>query len=275
LENREWWPILGNYPGTGYSPGTSMAQAKWDELYPDTNPCWSSQYNFHPWIIGPNTAHIVWKRQGGIAGLTGGPAGQLGVVGSPSNPSLIYAGRAYDYYTNPNDGKTYMRCYDIRTGEVYFETLAVTTTMNFMGMIFTSALMPTYITYTRNAFTEVPGATADVTYGVELVALSGSRLYKWNPWTGQLTVNVSVSPLTGTFHNQMEGYVLGVVGGRLINWTTAGTTTNVTARIVSNTTYSGSSLPSLIDWNEGLGCFCVGNNSSCNERVVWNNYSRL
>jgi hypothetical protein len=180
-------------------------------------------------------------------------ADQLGVVSSPSNPSLIYAGRAYDYYTNPNDGKTYMRCYDIRTGEVYFETLAVTTTMNFMGMIFTSVLMSTYITYTRNAFTEVPGATADVTYGVELVAISGSRLYKWNPWTGQLTVNVSVSPLTGTFHNQMEGYVLGVVGGRLINWTTVGTTTNVTARIVSNTTYSGSSLPSLIDWNEGLG----------------------
>ena len=74
LENREWWPILGNYPGTGYQGGGTV----WDKLYPNTNPQWSSQYNFHPWVIGPNTAHIVWKRQDGIAGLIGGPAGQLG-----------------------------------------------------------------------------------------------------------------------------------------------------------------------------------------------------
>jgi hypothetical protein len=81
LENREWWPILGNYPGTGYSPGgETIANNMWDTLYPDTNPCWSSNYAFHPWVIGPNTAHIVWKRQGGIAGLTGGPGGQLGSV---------------------------------------------------------------------------------------------------------------------------------------------------------------------------------------------------
>ena len=78
LENREWWPIAGNYPGTGYQ-GNTCTQEIWDELYPDTNPCWSSNYAFHPWVIGPNTAHVVWKRQGSIAGLLGGPAGQLGI----------------------------------------------------------------------------------------------------------------------------------------------------------------------------------------------------
>jgi outer membrane protein assembly factor BamB len=252
LENREWWPILGNYPGTGYSPGESITRNLWDELYPDTNPCWSSSYGFHPWVIGPNTAHIVWKRQGAIAGLIGGPAGQLGVVSSPPNPSLIYAGRAYDSYTKPGDGQTYFRCYDLRTGQVYFEVPAATTTSSFFGFTFTTALMPTTIAYVTNAFLEVPGASAGRTYSVELLAISGSRLYKWNPWTGVLTTNVSVSPLTGTFHNQMEGYVLGVVSGRLINWTTAGSSTNVTSRIISNTTYSGS-LPSLIDWNAGYG----------------------
>jgi hypothetical protein len=260
LENREWWPILGNYPGTGYSLAGIEACGKnlWDELYPDTNPCWSSSYAFHPWVIGPNSAHIVWKRQGGIAGLTGGPAGQLGITvggfgGGLPNPSLIYAGRAYDSYVKPGDGATYMRCYDIRTGEIYFEVPAATTTTSWFGFIMTSTLMPQYIVYSTNAFLEVPGASAGRTWGIELVAISGGRLIKWDPYTGMVRTNVSVSPLTGTFHNQMEGYVLGVVGGRLINWTTSGSTTNVTARIVTNTTYSATSLPSLIDWNAGLG----------------------
>lgn len=260
LENREWWPILGNYPGTGYSLAgiEACGQNMWDELYPDTNPCWSSSYAFHPWVTGPNTAHIVWKRQGGIAGLTGGPAGQLGITaggfgGGLPNPSLIYAGRAYDSYVKPGDGQTYMRCYDLRTGEIYFEVLAATTTTSFFGFIFTSTLMPQYIVYSTNAFLEVPGASAGRTWAVELVAISGGRLIKWNPYTGVVTTNVSVSPLTGTFHNQMEGYVLGVVGGRLINWTTSGSSSTYTSRIVSNTSYSGSGLPSLIDWNVGLG----------------------
>ncbi len=251
LENREWWKIAGNYPGTGYQ-GSTTTQAIWDELYPDTNPCWSSNYAFHPWVIGPNSAHIVWKRQGSIAGLLGGPAGQLGISSSPGAPSLIYAGRAYDSYTKPGGSTSYMRCYDLRTGEVYFEVPAASTTTTMFGFTFTTTLMPTAIAYVTNAFLEVPGASAGKTYAAELLAISGGRLIKWNPWTGAITLNISVSPLTGTFHNQVEGYVLGVVSGRLINWTTSGTTTNVTARIVSNTTYSGS-LPSLIDWNAGYG----------------------
>ncbi len=258
LENREWWPIAGNYPGTGYQ-GSTTTEAIWNELYPGTNPCWSSQYNFHPWVIGPNTAHVVWKQQGAIAGLLGGPAGQLGITSSPGSASLIYAGRAYDSYTKPGDGKSYMRCYDIRTGQVYFEVPAASTTMSMMGFTFTTTLMPSYIAYVTNAFLEVPGASAGKTYAAELLAISGSRLIKWNPWTGMVTLNVSVSPLTGTFHNQVEGYVLGVVGGRLINWTTSGSTTNVTARIISNTTYSGTSLPSLIDWNAGYGAAVSSN----------------
>ena len=109
---------------------------------------------------------------------------------------------------------------------------------------------------------EVPGATAGETYSVELLALSGGRLYKWNPYTGALTLNISISPLTsGTFYNQYEGYVLSVqdLGNstnpnyRLINWTTKGSSSNFTSRILSNTSYASSSLPSLIDWQAGYG----------------------
>ncbi|XHH08798.1 MAG: PQQ-binding-like beta-propeller repeat protein [Candidatus Bathyarchaeia archaeon] len=259
LENREWWPILGNYPGTGYQGGGTV----WDQLYPDTNPAWSSSYNFHPWIQGPNTGHIVWKRQGALAGLIGGPAGQLGMTGSPGTVNVIYAGRAYDSYVKPGtNGTTYWRCTDLRTGEVCFEQPAATTTTSFFGMIMTSALTPNILAYTTGGMLEVPGAAAGETYSVELIALSGGRLYKWNPYTGALTLNTSISPLTsGTFYNQYEGYVLSVqnIGNmtnpnyRLINWTTKGSSTNFASRILSNTSYASSSLPSLIDWQAGYG----------------------
>ena len=272
LENREWWPVLGNYPGTGYQGGG----AKWDQLYPETNPAWSSSYSFHPWVTAPNTAHIVWKRQEGIAGLIGGPAGQLGLTaggffGGLPNPGLIYAGRAYDSYTKPGNGQTYMRCYDIRTGEIFFEQPAATTTVSMFGglFVFTSTLLPNILAYTKSGMLEVPGATAGATYSVELLALGGGRLYKWNPWTGALTTNVSIAPMTdtgGTFHNQMEGYVLGVqdLGAaagagryRLINWTTAGTSSNFASRVISNTSYASSSLPSAIDWQSGYGATVI------------------
>ena len=256
FENREWWPVLGNYPGTGYSGKSGPGSAMWEELYPGTNPSWSSTYDFHPWVAGPNSAHIVWKRQGAIAGLIGGPAGQYGETSSPGNPNLIYAGRCYQTYTKPGlgyDSDTYWRCYDLRTGEVYWE-YPVERAGGGGGFFFgggVSGLVPNAIAYVKDAFLEVPGAAAGETYAAELIRIQGSRLYKWDPWTGELTTNVSVSPLSGTFHNQMEGYVLGVVSRRLINWTTAGSTSNWQSRIVSNTSYSRSSFTNLIDWESG------------------------
>ena len=252
FENREWWPILGAYPGTGYSPGEPMAQAMWDELYPDTNPCWSAQYSFHPWVAGPNTAHIVWKRIAGLAGLVGGPAGHFGQTvggfgGGLPNPGLIYAGRCIDSYDKPGTDETYMRCYDLRTGEIFFEQPAVSTTTLIFGIFeITTVILPNTLAYVTDAFVEVPGATAGRTLDVELLRIQGDRLYKWSPATGELTVNASLGPLTGTFHNQMEGFVLGVVDGRLINWTTAGNSDNWESRIISNTSYAMNSLPSRV-----------------------------
>ena len=116
LENREWWPILGNYPGTGYVGGGSM----WDQLYPQTNPNWDPTADFHPWVIGPNSAHVLWKRQNAIAGLLGGPAGQYGLTGNPGNPSVVFMGRCYQTVTKPG-GTSVAQCYDLRTGEIYYE----------------------------------------------------------------------------------------------------------------------------------------------------------
>jgi hypothetical protein len=258
LNNREWWPILGNYPGTGYKGGGTM----WDTLYPDTNIYDSpDRYNFHPWVQGPNTAHIVWKRQDAIAGLTGGPAGQYGTTSSPASPSVVYAGRAYATVTKPIVGSV-AQCYDLRTGQIYYE---IPTSQG--------GVTPSYLAYIGPS----QAALATSSWSVELLSISGGRLLKVNPLTGAVTGNYSISPLTtGTYTNQIDGYVMSVqdlgataanaTGGRyrLINWTTRGTSATLTGRMMSNISWPWSNLPNqyvsatgicVADYNAGIAAF--------------------
>ncbi|UCC58594.1 MAG: PQQ-binding-like beta-propeller repeat protein [Candidatus Bathyarchaeum sp.] len=276
LEHREWWPILGGWPGTGYVGGGPV----WDELYPDTNPSWSPIYDFHPWVQGPNTAHIAWKRQETIAGIIGGYAYHYGTTSNPGNPSLVYAGRCYDALTRVVNGTamTVLQCYDIRTGEVYFESypLATVTTMGFFGPQVT-AVSPNIISYNDPGAGSVPGAEAQTTFSVELLAISGSTLFKFNPLTGAAS-EYDISPISwssGTsvyYTNQRVKSIQNLGGGeyRLIEWRTSGSSNNFASRVISNTTYAKSSWVSTtypdsatagyryhtyphIDFNVGIG----------------------
>ena len=263
VENREWWPISGNWPATGY-----LGFGNWDAMYPDTSPTYNSRHKFTPWVQGPNSAHIAWKEQGNIAGLTGGQTGQYGVTGSAPTPSIIYAGRCYESYTKPgtnftSSAATYWRCYDLRTGETYWDQPA-------------PSVRPNIIEYTGPVQQEVAGAEAAGAWSVSLMAISGGFVYKWNPWTGALTSNISISPLSSaTFYKQSVGRnsepmalsIQNLGGGqyRLINWTTSTggygssiSNTNFTTRIRGNTTYARSSLPSYVDWNTGYGATVAG-----------------
>jgi hypothetical protein len=273
VEHRDWWPSLGNWPAPGYD-GT--LDQTWDDVYPDTNKYWSAQHKFTPWVEGPDSAHIVWKRQEDIAGMIGGQAKQFGLTGSVPSPDIIYAGRAYDTYTPPGiDAPQLWRCYDIRTGETIweFEPPQGVTTMNFFGFTFTtiSSVTPDFIEYTAPTQSEVPGAEAAGTWSVNLISIAGERMYKWDPWTGDMTANVSLGVSGGTFYRQPTQrdtlpMVLTVqnIGNdtnpnyRLINWTTSGTSNNFAGRVLSNTTYARSSLPSYIDWETGIGATVSG-----------------
>jgi hypothetical protein len=253
-ELREWWPLLGNYPGTGYGPALyTGGNPSWDELYPNTNPYWGSQYNFVPYAQAPSSAHIVWKRQGDIGGLLGGVLGQLSLRPDPGYPSIIYAGRCYQVVTKVFDGVTQnvWQCYDLRTGEVFWEKTGVTQ-------------VPTAITYTDRSSQAVEGEDA-MHRGLEatLLFIGGGRMIKYNPWNGAVTTNVSISPLTtGTYY--LHEYALSVqtIGSGattkyfLINWTTNGNLANLTTttgtRIISNISYPVNSLPATIDYNAGI-----------------------
>ena len=264
MENRDWWPILGNYPGTGYVGGGTL----WDRVYPNTTPYWNPSANFHPWIQAPNSAHIIWKRQSMILGIIGGQAGQSGPISGagppiPSTPGLIYAGRCYQTVTKLTTqlvNGTYRQlpgsvaqCYDLRTGEIYYEIPTAD-----------GGVTPSIISYapayaTISGKPAVPGGTAGAGWNAELLSISGGRLMKIDALSGAVNMNVSISPLTGSGGNYyMNNYVLYVQslgGGKysLLNWTTNGSTDNFTSRIISNTTYPRSSLPSLIDYGTGIG----------------------
>jgi hypothetical protein len=248
LENRHWWSILGSYPANGVVGGGPD--------WPENTNVYMSNYEFLPYVQGPNTGHIVWKRQGANAGIIGGTAGQYSISGNPGAPSVIYNGRCYQTMTVPVNGvpTSCAVCYDLRTGQQYYAI-----------PISQGGATPQVVSYTRATAVAVAGATESNTYSVDLLSLSGNRLIKINPYTGAVTLNVTgMTPqLLGGSQGSTEKtgfysdpYVLSVqtTGSGpttkyfLINWTTAGTSTNFTTRIQSNIT-----LPwGFVNWGGGI-----------------------
>ena len=74
----------GQSQETGQEQDTKAAVLHGTNLYPDTSPTWNAQHKFTPWVQGPDSAHIVWKEQGNLAGFIGGQAGQYGYTGAPA-----------------------------------------------------------------------------------------------------------------------------------------------------------------------------------------------
>lgn len=233
-ENREWASQLGDFPYMGYmkNPPTGTNHH-------------ASNYKFTPYVQGPETAHVVWKRLGALSGLMGVDmekrlfgAGEGTYAGTPA---IVFEGRCYQAVTKPFNGvtQTVLECYDLRTGKMFWEKIDVPA--------------PTAITYIGGA-EAVPGATqSQVGTGANLVAISGGRLIRIHPFTGAVVLNISISPLTtGTIYR--DPFVLTVqdlgasaanaTGGRyrLVNWTIAGTGTNFTTRIMSNISWPFTSI---------------------------------
>ena len=251
IENREWWTIGGHYPFTGRGNA-----ANW----PANTNLYSSNYKFTPYVQAPNTAHVIWKRQGALGGIMGGQFGQrsygAGEGTYAGTPSIIFQGRAYQSVAKVVNGEStnVWQCYDLRTGEIYWERTGITT-------------VPTLVTYNRLG-PSVPGAGetgmgAGGSWGfTHLTYIGGGRLVKFDPWSGAVVRNVSIAPLTtGTLY--MEPYVLSVqtinaTAGqyRLINWsitdfTQTGALVNLTNRITNNITWPFSSL-GTVDFEAGV-----------------------
>jgi hypothetical protein len=242
---REWWSILGNYPGTGVVGGGPYWPA-------NTNTYIVPQYNFVPYAQGPLSAHLVWKRQISLGGLVGSTMGQTTFYYPPQLygqiPTIIYAGRGYQTLTKEVNGELQdvWQCYDIRTGEVYWELLG-------------AAQRPTFIHYEFGS--EFVAGSQGFERRIHLGYVGNGRLIKYDPWNGAVVGNYSISPVTtGTFY--ADPYVLSVqdLGSsvppeeryRLINWTVRGTSSDFTTRVINNCSWPLSNLPSTVDFEAGI-----------------------
>ncbi len=248
-ENREWWVIGGDFPWRGPGGGPT-----WDQLYPNTTPYWSTSYAFIPWVQGPNSAHIVWKRQGAFGGLIGGDNGYTSYTSGGGNPNIVFQGRCYQSITKVmpttvNGSVLTMpvsvwQCYDLRTGEIFWEQTGVSA--------------PTVIEYSKGSAGPVAGSEFGISASASLVFIGSSRLIKYNPFTGAVTLNISIPVSSATYY--MNGYAFSVQTinatasqYRLVNWTTQGTDTNFANRIAGNVSCSYSlSADTTWDWNSGV-----------------------
>ena len=247
-ENREWWEIAGNYPPTGVVGGGYNWPA-------DTN-TYMGNYMFTPYVQGPNSAHVVWKRQGAISGLVGGVTGINSISSGGGNPSIIYAGRCYQTLTKVINGEStsVWECYDLRTGEVYWDRTGV------------GNQAPTIISYKSSGSTAAEGLGGEgIGPSVSLLYIGGGKLIKYDPWTGAVTLNVTTATFTYTnFYSDPYAWGTQKISGQvyLINWTTAGNTADFAQRIISNITFANpypqSSLYSPIrqaDYEAGIGVY--------------------
>ena len=232
FENREWASILGDYPWSGPGGG-----ANWPA---DTNPYWSATYQFTPYVQGPTSAHIVWKRQGplgGASGLIGEGYNAKSVTTGGGGPNIIYQGRCYQTYqgvlpNSPGTPCTWWQCYDLRTGQVYWNRpLAISG-----GTSSPAESAPSYIEYSTGA-EAVPGAEAATGVTASLIAINAATnvpiypgtstqggsvftstttttpgtLVKYNPITGAVSLNITLpTPVMSSHMYYKNGYVLSI-----------------------------------------------------------------
>jgi hypothetical protein len=260
VEHREWWPIMGDWPGAGYIGGGPV----WESMYPDTNTRYgtsesASMNRFVPWVEGPESSHVVWYRHSADGGIIGGSAGFAARAIYAGGPSVVYHGRAYQSMTVELDGMPtdVAACYDVRTGEMYY---AIPEDEGGVTPEFVTYLTPTAGRY---------GLLADRDWEVELITLADTSLYKIDPMTGevdQYSLDLTSQQVSRTcFYDAYEGYCLTVqnlgydeasgnyTNNRLVKWTTRLDTNNFADRILSNTSYARDRLPTAMDFESGLG----------------------
>ena len=178
-ENREWWPILGNYPATGIVEEVLTA-SRHEHVH--------EQLWLHS--IRASAKHCAHSME--TTGRHSRPHRRnwdqypSSLASGGGNPSIIYAGRCYQTLTKirmNGVSTTVWECYDLRTGQVYWEH--------------TRVLPSTHKHYytERTVQSYQARKPARQAIRVNLVAISGGRLIKYNPYTGAATLNISFATI--------------------------------------------------------------------------------
>ena len=84
--------------------------------------------------------------------------------------------------------QTYWQCYDLRTGQIYWEA----------DEYIQAKTAPSYIEYSKSDPAVAGGGSIDAGVSVNLLAITSSRLIKYNPYTGAVTMNISLPTFSET-----------------------------------------------------------------------------
>ncbi|PVX27365.1 MAG: hypothetical protein CW716_02675, partial [Candidatus Bathyarchaeum sp.] len=262
MEHREWAAVGGNYPWA------------WQETFSE----YSGDADYYgPYVKAPNTSHVAWKVQRDLAGIIGGEAevyGQLAGRGLPGTPDVIFMGRGYQTYEVVGVGDV-AGCYDIRTGEVYYEI-----------PVSEGGVTPRWIYYNQGTQASVPGGGATNPISATLFSVDSTtnptELYKINPFNGDVsTYDLTDEGGPGRILAYRNGYFLSVRDSSdsvvdpymmenfwdrtsiqdngyptyLYNWTVITNARSFEDRITSNISYRlcpsyrGSAYPEASKWN--------------------------
>jgi len=253
IDNREWWSIAGQYPWRGEGGGSG---------WPANTNTYASNYAYTAYVQGPTSAHMVWEWQGGIVGIAGGQYGYRSIGSGETNyagvPSIIYQGRCYQTVTVPagemingtyvTEPTSVWECYSLYTGQVYWQQTGITQP-------------PTVVSQNEVAGSEPGAGQTGGGTGLWYLMYIGSRLIKYDPIFGAVSLNISIAPITsGTFYD--DPFVLSVqsLGGgnyALINWTTDGADPVFADRIISNISWPFTSL-GTDDFQADVGVTTLG-----------------
>jgi len=229
--NREWYAIAGPYP------------------WPFTN--WNRD-DYGPYLTVPKSPHVVWYDYQTIAGIIGGDTGKVSLNPAPATTYVTYAGRGYETKNVPINGvpTSCAVCYDLRTGQIYYSI-----------PIAAGGVTPYIVAYYPPGVSSLGAATTG-TYELLGGTIRDQRerqingtLYKINPNTGAVS---NYTAMAGVFYN--GAFVLSVqnIGNatvpnyRLINWTTAGSSTNFTTRVLNNISFPLSDIGAWNDFDLGI-----------------------
>jgi hypothetical protein len=276
--NREWWAISGWYPATGVvGGGSSCGFTAW----PANTNIYMSNYNFIPYVQGPSSAHVVWDVQNAMSGLIGSDQGDASLQNGGGNPLVVYDGRGYQTLTTVLNGVPQLvwESYDLRTGYVYWEQPVPTyqTQTVFGPTVSPPAAAPnSVVVLTKNSGSsteEVGAVNAAPSITVALLFVGNGRWITFDPFSGAVTANVSIAPLT-TGTEYMNNYFLSVqnIGTsanpnyRLINWTvtgvvgagSAGYSVPYALTVMNNISWPWSSLPATTDYQTGVSALVSG-----------------
>lgn len=202
-ENKDWAAISGDWVQAGYDAGSSR---------------------FNPFSQGPESPHILWKKQVELGGIIGGQYGATTYGGGSTTvvgrTNIIFYG--HTYYRDPA-GATH--CVNIKTGEELWVNPSMST---ISGVIFQQKRL------------------TPLEFQPFLVSI-GTSYIKYNPFTG-----AEVYRLNGTLSGTLDGstqnpLVYSRSGGRLICWNTT------EAPIAPNTVFgfnaSATNFKQLIKYN--------------------------